>query len=192
MMSDALHSMQTNSPSSTLPSELQLTTSVLLTTLPSSTQTGLLPPTISSYTPYVDDVSSIPQAELHERLQHWFHKAIDDCRVAMTKWLSNLETVRDVWNVRTFTSDWIDTTQGLDIQEKWQLKSVIDDMCQQQIKVAWKSAVSHAHQTVRERLASAITALETSNTEVLGELTFQNELHLVALTVGLILRYPAY
>lgn len=169
LMSETLQSMQMNSPSNTLPSELQLTTNVLLTTLPSSPHTNLLPVSISSYAPYVDGASPVPQAELRQRLQQWFNRALEDCRITMTRWMSGLQTVREVWDVRTFISDLVNRTEGLDAEEKRHVKSVVDDICQQQIMIAWKSVVAEAHRNIREQLASAISTLRTASADMLGE-----------------------
>ncbi|KAL6310178.1 hypothetical protein BKA93DRAFT_814474 [Sparassis latifolia] len=164
MMKRALLSIQAeDTPSSSLPVELQLTTHSLLTSLPSSTHFLLLPSSIRSYKPYVDSaslLSSMPQSQLQHKLEDWFHKAADNVRIAMEKWFSCLESIREVWDTRTFAYGYMDAATGLEVDEKTHLKSVVDEISQRRVVDVWKSSLSLAEIAFRDNLSCAIATLK--------------------------------
>lgn len=179
LVGTVLEYIQTDSPSSLphtahLPTELQLTTQTLLTTLPSSTHFLLLPPALRSYKPYVDlhsSSSSVPQSQFVQRLDDWFRKSTEHLQTAMQRWFSDLQSVREVWNIRTSMRHWILSSPGLGEQEVGQVKSIIDYVCNERVLAIWKSALDDAEMAFQKQLGVATSSLgEGSNAHRIGKL----------------------
>lgn len=164
LMKRTLQSIQSGDcKSGSLPVELQITTHSLLTSLPSSAHFTLLPSSIKSYKPYVDDTSAssvINQSQLLDKLDIWFTKTLEAIRVAMDRWFSSLENIREVWDVRQSSWNWIATIDGLSTHEETQYKSMVDDVSRQQIIAVWKSSLDLLTTSFEERLASCLKLLK--------------------------------
>ncbi|KAJ7751297.1 Vps51/Vps67 domain-containing protein [Mycena maculata] len=172
MIGTVLEYIQSDSPgpdvnSKSLPSELQLTTQTLLSTLPSSTHFLLLPPSLRSYKPYVDLTSSsslIEQAHFSHVLDEWFQTSNRTLQVAASKWFSDLHTVAEVWTLRSSIRQWIDSS-GLKPEEKDTLKSIFDSAAQQRVLNIWKLALSDAEDAFQLQLAAATSSLRDTPRE---------------------------
>lgn len=155
-----LEYIQSDSPtpsSESLPTDLRLTTQTLLTTLPSSAHFLLLPQNLRSYKPYVDlnsSSSSIQRSYFTQKLGEWFHHSSMVLHTAIGRWFGNLESIKEVWSVRSSTRAWI-LSSSLDQEEIIQLINVLDDQCQQRAIEIWRLKLNVALKSFGERLDSA-------------------------------------
>ncbi|KAI0328133.1 hypothetical protein GY45DRAFT_1255614 [Cubamyces sp. BRFM 1775] len=163
MMKQALQFFQAPSETAThLPSELQLSTQILLSTLPSSSQLLLLPQSIRAYKPYVDGASlTAPslQAQLQVRVEGWLAKAVQELRDAMSDWVAPLESVREVWDVRASLLEWLKNAEGLQPSEQQELGSLIDSVVLAQAATVWKTALHRLESSFEEVVSKAADAL---------------------------------
>ncbi|CDO72958.1 hypothetical protein BN946_scf185007.g12 [Trametes cinnabarina] len=142
--------------------ELQLSTQILLTSLPSASQLLLLPPAIRSYKPYIDGAplaSSDFHSQVQQKLDSWFKKAIYELREALVDWLTPLESVRDVWDVRRTLLQWLGNAEGLLPSEREALEAIIDGAALQQAATVWKAALVRLETSFSEAVAAAVKAL---------------------------------
>jgi hypothetical protein len=145
-----------------LPAELLLTTQTLLTALPSSTHFLLLPPNLRSYKPFVDlssSTSSMPQERFTQKLNEWFRQALDKLHATVESWFSELESVQEVWSVRSWIRKWVATTSRLEAHEQIHLKNLLDDMSRQRMVVIWKAVLADAAQNFQSKLESCMSDL---------------------------------
>lgn len=145
-----------------LPAELLLTTQTLLTALPSSTHFLLLPPNLRSYKPFVDlssSTSSMSQERFTQKLDEWFRQALDKLQAAVESWFSELESVQEVWSVRSWIRKWVATTSKLEAHEQIHLKNLLDDMSRQRIVVIWKAVLADTAQNFENKLESSMSDL---------------------------------
>ncbi|KAJ7103347.1 hypothetical protein B0H15DRAFT_926631 [Mycena belliarum] len=164
---ESIQSDSTNSDARSLPSELQLTTTALLSTLPSSTHFLILPPSLRSYKPYVDLSSSsslIEQAHFVRVLDEWFQTSNRSLQTATYKWFTELQTVAEVWTLRSSIRQWIDSSV-LRRDETETLKSIFDSAAQQRVLNIWKLALADAEDAFQLRLAAATASLRETPKE---------------------------
>ncbi|KAG6837690.1 hypothetical protein H0H93_004966 [Arthromyces matolae] len=143
------------------PTELYLTTQSLLTTLPSSTHFLLLPPDLRSYKPYVDlDSSSslVQPLQFTEKLGEWFRKSISNLQKSVTRWFSDLHSVKELWSVRTSTLRWLPTC-GLEKYELSEMTRVFDDLCRHRAVEIWKLRITGSLDSFSQRLDSNLLSL---------------------------------
>lgn len=154
-----------------LPSDLRLTTPVLLSTLPSSGHFTQLPPNIKSYRPYIDDgvISTLSGDSLSNKLRQWFSKASEDIKQALGKWLSDLHTVTEIWTFRAAILRWSSSADGLEEYEKTSLVTILDEACLKQASAVWKDTLDSATAEFRDLLSCALGELRDSTpTSLLG------------------------
>ncbi|KAI0652031.1 hypothetical protein C8Q79DRAFT_73511 [Trametes meyenii] len=145
-----------------LPPELQLSTQILLSALPSSSHLLLLPQNIRAYKPYVDSASlASPHLQdlLRDKLQSWLNRAIHELNDALTDWFAPLGSVRDVWDVRSALLQRLKDMDGLEPAERHDLESAVDAASLKQATFVWKTALERLQSTFRETLSSATTTL---------------------------------
>ncbi|KAI0673317.1 hypothetical protein C8Q78DRAFT_1067674 [Trametes maxima] len=145
-----------------LPPELQLSTQILLSTLPSSNHFLLLPQNIRAYKPYVDNASlTSPHLQdlLRDKLHGWLNRAIHDLNGALVDWFTHLGYVRDVWDVRSALLQQLKDMGGLEPFERQELESVIDAASLKQATSVWKAALGRLQSSFREAILFATTAL---------------------------------
>ncbi|KAK7695274.1 hypothetical protein QCA50_002464 [Cerrena zonata] len=147
-----------------LPSDLRLTTPVLLSTLPSSGHFTQLPPNIKSYRPYIDDgvISTLSGDSLSNKLRQWFSKASEDIKQALGKWLSDLHTVTEIWTFRAAILRWSSSADGLEEYEKTSLVTILDETCLKQASAVWKDTLDSATAEFRDLLSRALGELRDS------------------------------
>lgn len=166
LLADVLAFIQADNVPSTsdLPSELKLTTPVLLSTLPSSGHFTQLPPNIKAYRPYIDNgvISSLSGEGPRNKLEGWFVKATEDLKQALGKWLSDLHTVTEIWTFRAAILRWLNSADGLEQANKKSIVVVLDDACLQQASMVWKETLNSATTGFRELLSRALMELERS------------------------------
>ena len=163
----------TPSTAEALPSEVRLTSQTLLSTLPSSNHFLLLPPAIKSYKPYVDleSLSSHKEPRFSAGLTEWFENAMGHVQSSITTWLSELTTIRELWELRGWCRKWLDADRGLETSERASIIGLVDLICRQRAIELWKTALSSIEAAFRDRLESALSTLgELAGQESLGEL----------------------
>ncbi|KAI0734996.1 hypothetical protein C8Q76DRAFT_710587 [Earliella scabrosa] len=151
-----------------LPTELQLSTQILLTTLPSSSHFLLLPQSIRTYKPYIDGAAVMTptlQPHLRDKLESWFKRAVQDARSAVADWFAGLDSVREVWDVRTSLLSWLKGADGLESPERHEIESIIDSACQNQATSVWRGALDALVSSFRDAIDSATQALEQAGNE---------------------------
>ena len=168
MMQQALQYIQDEKVASSLPPELQMTTQTLLNSLPSSAHFSLLPSTVRSYKPYIGAASSSPsvtQSLLQQKLGEWFARSLETVQAAGAQWSANLESVKEVWDIRTSSFTIIAKLHGLDTQEQARVRAMVDTLCQKQTVSVWQIALSNAEMSFHERLTSALQSLKNISDE---------------------------
>ena len=155
-----------------LPAELLLTTQTLLTALPSSTHFLLLPPNLRSYKPFIDLTSSstsMPQEHFVQVLDGWFRQSSKKLQGTVESWFSELESVQEVWSIRSWIRKWVATTSRLEQHEQVYLKILLDDLSRQRMVVIWKAILADAANDFQDKLESSISDLiESSDAKVAG------------------------
>lgn len=154
-----LESIQTDSSkpdgsSQKLPDELYLSTESLLASLTSSANFQLLPFTIRSYKPYVDLNSSsaaLAQPQFSQKVQTWFQQSSNLWQSCAGSWLTGLQTVKEVWTLRSSIRRWI-MAFGLKEEEKNHLLSITDSLCHERIVRIWTQALTGAEALFKSRL----------------------------------------
>ncbi|KDQ31074.1 hypothetical protein PLEOSDRAFT_1111659 [Pleurotus ostreatus PC15] len=167
LLTGVLRYIQADSSASQLPSvstnsELLLTTHSLLTSLPSSAHLLLLPENLRSYKPYVDlssSSSTIPQAQVNQKLQGWFTDACNTFVNGAGQWMASLQEVKEVWNVRTLVHNWIQSSTGLEKEEYGQLTQLFDDICHQRVLSIWKTSFSDAQMAFKRSVSEAVATV---------------------------------
>ncbi|KAF8899004.1 hypothetical protein BD779DRAFT_52580 [Infundibulicybe gibba] len=169
IQSDSHHSQDQPTTSK----DLYITTPYLLTSLPSSTHFLLLPSNIRSYKPYVDvnsSSSTVPPAQLSEKLDNWFRRSAIPWKSSITQWFSKLQNFRDVWSIRSSTRTWI-LASGLDEQEYIHLTNLLDDVCQDQILSIWTSSLSSASRSFKSQLEHVVLNLRNETASESADVT---------------------
>lgn len=167
LLVSVLRYIQADSSASQLPSvstnsELLLTTHSLLTSLPSSAHLLLLPENLRSYKPYVDlssSSSTIPQAQVNQKLQGWFTDACNTFVNGAGQWMASLQEVKEVWNIRTLVHNWIRSSTGLEKEEYGQLTKLFDDICHRRVLSIWKTSFSDAQMAFKRSVSEAVVTV---------------------------------
>ncbi|KAF8632950.1 hypothetical protein AX15_001554 [Amanita polypyramis BW_CC] len=164
MMYNVLKSMQPDSVESTPPGslspELHLTTPSVLSTLPSPIQLQLLPPDLKTYKPYVElnsASSAVSQNHISSKLGEWLTSSISIMAKSFQPWLDHLQTVKEVWNVRTSTWKWISSSQ-IRTEEKSLISNTLDDIFSQRIVGLWRVVLQNAQDQFSKQLESALVS----------------------------------
>jgi len=158
---------------SSLPSDLQMSTQHLLSTLPSASHFVLLPSTIRSYKPFVDlasATSSVSPAQLGLQLSEWFSKAVAELRSVAKVWFAELRTLNEVWAVRSWFSDWL-RSKELEDEERRGLAEVVDDVAHGQAVKILRTALGDLQDDFRDELQNTLSHLRDSTSEALVEST---------------------
>jgi hypothetical protein len=154
---------------SSLPSDLQMSTQHLLSTLPSASHFVLLPTTIRSYKPFVDlasATSSVSSAQLATQLGEWFSKAVAELRGVAKGWFSELRTLKEVWVVRLWFGYWLGTKQ-LEDEERQGLAEVVGDVAHGQAVKILRTALGDLQDGFRDELQNTLSHLRGSTSEAL-------------------------
>jgi conserved oligomeric Golgi complex subunit 1 len=152
-------SSKPDEPSPTLPDELYLSTDSLLANLTSSANFQLLPLTIKSYKPYVDLNSSsifLAQPQSSQKVQTWFQQSSSLWQTCAGGWLTGLQTVKEVWTLRSSIRRWI-MASGLKEEEIIHLLSTTDSLCHERIVRIWTQALTGAEALFKSRLNSYVS-----------------------------------
>lgn len=162
LMTSVLENIQPTASSAgpnSLPSELRLSTQLLLSGLPSSSHFLLLPQTIKSYKPYVDltsTSSTVLPSILTKRLQDWFQKSCTEFSQALHTWFSKVDGMKEMWKLRNWIRKWLFETDGLLENERSHLRRIVDDACRQQLTSIWMAALRNAKFGFEKELREAI------------------------------------
>ncbi|KAH8835544.1 Vps51/Vps67 domain-containing protein [Flagelloscypha sp. PMI_526] len=153
-----LEFIQTGSTSSSLPEELRITTATLLSTLPSSSQLMMLPETLRAYKPHINatSLSTLSQTQFSHKLDGWLGKACQGLEVRLEDWFEELQSLREVWHIRTAVNRWLLSSKGLRVKELEQLRSLLEDACRQRVVAIWKTMLTEAKDNFEQELSSAV------------------------------------
>jgi hypothetical protein len=146
--------------STLIPEELQLTTQSLLNSLPSSSHFSSLPEDITSYKPFIDlesPSSRVQQDTLETKLRAWMDGTMKQLESSMRVWLSRLETVRGVWDVRNSIKVWLDDNQGFDDGERALVRALLDAVCQKRVEEIWNVTLNAMESTLNANLTSLLS-----------------------------------
>ncbi|KAF8581650.1 hypothetical protein K439DRAFT_1618864 [Ramaria rubella] len=139
--------------------EIVLTTSALMTTLPSSTHLLTLPPSILSYKPYIDlksPSSHVDPVVLHEKVSAWFDKAMGGIAGRVQVWFSCLESIREVWSIRRKVLARLHASQGLEEHERSQIQTVLDNGVKGRVGEVMALALGDLEKTLDTTLRKAV------------------------------------
>ena len=142
-----------------LPDELYLSTESLLANFTSSANFQLLPPTIKSYKPYVDLNSSssfLAELQISQKVQTWFQQSSNLWQTCAGGWLTGLQTVKEVWTLRSSIRRWI-TASGLSEEERVHLLSTTDSICHERVVRIWWEGLTGAQALFKSRLNSYVS-----------------------------------
>ena len=152
-----------------LPSDLQMSTHHLLSTLPSASHFLLLPSNIRSYKPFVDSASatsSLSSVQLAGRLSEWFSKAVAELRSVAKGWFAELRTLKEVWAVRSWFGDWLGAKK-LEDEERRGLAEVVDDIAHGQAVEILRMALGNLQNDFRDELENALSLLRDGSSDAL-------------------------
>ena len=163
LMSRILFFIQSDVPvlDASLPTELQMSTQHLLSTLPSASHFALLPSSIRSYRPYVDltsATSSVPPAQLALQLGEWFSKAVTSLQNAAEGWFTDLRTLKEVWAVRLWFDEWLGGKE-LEDDEKRGLAEVVDGVAHGQAVKILRRVLGDVQNCFHDELRDALSQL---------------------------------
>ncbi|KAI9512526.1 hypothetical protein F5148DRAFT_1007960 [Russula earlei] len=175
LMSRVLSFIQLDVPAqdTSLPSDLQMSTQHLLSTLPSASHFALLPATIRSYKPFVDlasATSSVSSAQLALRLSEWFSKAVTELRNVARVWFTELRTLKEVWVVRSWFDEWVGA-KAVEDDERQGLSEVVDDVVHVQAVKILRTALGDLQDGFRDELENTLLQLRDGTSEALVEST---------------------
>ncbi len=151
-----------------VPAELYLTTQALLANVTSTAHFQLLPQNLQSYKPYVDLTSSsasLRQEHFLNQLNECFEESIRLLQGAVEGWLSELETVKEVWSVRTASWGWICASM-LEGGEKTRVVEMVDRICRERVAKIWKLTLKTAAGTFETTLDIALRSFDSDQIDV--------------------------
>ena len=158
LVMQVLESISSDEPSSaakpSLPAELELTTESLLHNLPSTTSLSLLPENLAKHKPYIDlrsAAASLPQEKVTETVAQWFERSLNLWKSSATKWLADVQSVKDIWTLRTAARKWI-AGFSLEESEVAPLLRETDALCQTRTLDLWRQNLADAHTAFKDRL----------------------------------------
>ncbi|KAM6498542.1 Vps51/Vps67 domain containing protein [Amanita muscaria] len=146
---------------SALPPEFCVTTPSVLAMLPSSVPLQLLPPDLKDYKPYVDLNSSssmVSRVHLSTKLDEWLVASINKLEKPFQSWLEYLQSVKDVWNVRTLVWKWV-SGSNMRTQEISLVLNAMDNLFRHRILGLWQASLQTAQDAFKERLGSALSSI---------------------------------
>lgn len=153
------------------PSDVALTTSTLLSTLPSSTHLLTLPPSILSYRPYMDLTSPsahVDPSVLDTKLSMWFSNAMEGFQGRLQVWFAGLQSIRELWGMRRKMLESLHTVQGLNDAEKRTVQSVLDNGVQERVGEVASAALEDLEGCLDSTLKSVLRDIkeEAGNTQL--------------------------
>ena len=148
------------------PSETVLTTSAIMSTLPSSTHLLTLPSSILSYKPYIDLTSPSAHVEpnvLDSKLFSWFDKAMQGLEGRIQVWLTGLSSIRELWTLRRNLLDRLQDSQGLELPEKTRVQNVLNAGVRDRAVQVAGASLQELEKHLERHLDKAIQELSGNN-----------------------------
>lgn len=161
MIEQSLENFQTNDPSKAL-----VTTSSLLSTLPSSTYLLTLPRTILTYKPYIDLASPTARVDpsvLDSKLSAWFEKALGPFNGRIQGWFGELISIDEVWSTRKKILDRMQMTYELKESDKASLQDVVDSGVRTRVIQLIDLALKTLENIMRNGLKEILEAIKKNN-----------------------------
>ncbi|GJJ09706.1 hypothetical protein Clacol_003930 [Clathrus columnatus] len=148
------------------PSKTTITTSTLLSTLPSSAQLLTLPRTILTYKPYIDLTSPSTRVDpltLDHKLLSWFEKALSAFAKRIEHWLEGLVNVNEVWSTRKKISDRLQSAHGLKESERASLQDAVDTGVRTRVVQLLNLALESLEDSLQKNLTKILQAIKDSS-----------------------------
>jgi len=111
----------------------------------------------------------MPQEHFVQVLDGWFRQSSKKLQGTVESWFSELESVQEVWSIRSWIRKWVATTSRLEQHEQVYLKILLDDLSRQRMVMIWKAILADAANDFQDKLESSISDLiESSDAKVAG------------------------
>jgi hypothetical protein len=101
----------------------------------------------------------MPQDRFVQKLDDWFRQATNKLQGTVESWFGGLESVQEVWSVRSWIRKWVATISKLEQHEQTHLKILLDDLSRQRMVVIWKAVLAEAANDFQDKLKSSISHL---------------------------------
>jgi hypothetical protein len=156
-------------PSPIPPSSQSLSTMSILESLPSSQLLiQFLPPSITSYSPYIDTTSSASQlsrSQATSTCASWFNGSLSLLEGKLQAWFENLKTVREVWEARSVIDAYRDRMSAVEVAA---VVNLVDEACKGRARSIWQAFLRAIEQLADESLASVIKGIRSNDSAKLG------------------------
>ncbi|EIN13973.1 hypothetical protein PUNSTDRAFT_58257 [Punctularia strigosozonata HHB-11173 SS5] len=142
-----------------IPEELRLNTPKLLSTLPSPTQSQLLPQNLRRYRPYIDlhsPTTVVTGGELADKIDAWFQRTLGAVNEALSRWVTELDSVRQLWALRRALRMWLEADEVLEETERRRLRSMLDGVCCAHASSIWSKSLASSASLFRKQLQRAL------------------------------------
>jgi hypothetical protein len=155
------------------PEQLRLSTSRILGKL-SSSLLATLPSTIRSYKPYIDLSStstSVSSSDLSRKLSGWFRTSLEHLSISFKNWVDDLESASQIWSLLSWFRKQVDASILLEVSEKREISTVMENVCKMRIVTIWTSALQATGEIYKSNLQEALadsSARTLSREYVLG------------------------
>lgn len=170
MIEQYLEDFQSSDPSKPL-----VTTSSLISTLPSSAHLLVLPRTILTYKPYINSTSPSTRVDplvLDSKLSSWFEIALESFGGKILVWLRELVNINEVWSTRTKILDRLKTARRLKESEKISLQDVINNGVRVRIIQLLNLGLENLENIVQRSLQKILKTVKDNSARSLGKLCF--------------------
>lgn len=159
-------------PSPIPPSSQSLSTMSILESLPSSQLLiQFLPPSITSYSPYIDTTSSASQlsrSQATNSCASWFNGSLSSLEAKLHGWLESLKSIREVWEARSVIDAYRDR---MSTSEAAAVVSLVDEACKGQARSIWQASLRDIERLVDDLVAGVIKGIQSNDSTILGRLS---------------------
>lgn len=152
-----------------------ITTSSLISALPSSAHLLVLPRTILTYKPYIDSTSPSTRVDplvLDSKLTSWFEMALESFGGKILGWLCELVNINEVWSTRTKILDRLKPARRLKESEKTSLQDVVNNGVRVRIIQLLNLGLENLENIVQKSLQKILQTVKDNSARSLGKLCF--------------------
>ncbi len=143
-------------PSPISPISQTLSTTVILESLPSSQLLlQYLPPSVVSYSPYIDASSvaaRLSEQDVTSARRLWFEESLSTLEAELRVWLTNLNVLSDVWDVRNVLLLY---RTRISAEEFRAALRVFDTLCLQRGRTLWSASLNNIQDSFKIFLQKA-------------------------------------
>jgi conserved oligomeric Golgi complex subunit 1 len=156
-------------PSPIPPSSQSLSTISILESLPSSQLlVQFLPPSITSYSPYIDTTSSASQLSRSyatNSCASWFNGSLSSLEGKLRGWFENLKTVQEVWEARSVIDIYRDRMSASEVAA---VVSLMDEVCKGRAKSICQTSLWAIERQLSGLLTSVINGIRSNDKAIPG------------------------